>query len=83
VTRISEEIKPVALAISELCLSKGVSQLDCQSVKFCSNLMQRFRGYFWAWLCLTNVAMLSQSKYLTGFWVILGPEIPNLHDPYI
>ena len=34
--------------------------------------MQRFRvdlKGFWAWLCLTNVAMLLQSNYLAGLWV--------------
>ena len=34
--------------------------------------MQRFRvdlKTFWAWLCLTNTALLSQSKYLFCLWV--------------
>jgi len=34
--------------------------------------MQWFRvdlKTFWAWLCLTNAAMLSQGKYLAGLWV--------------
>ena len=29
----SEKIKPVALAIIELCLSEGISQTVCQSVE--------------------------------------------------
>ena len=50
----SEKIKPVALAVSELCLSEGISQLLTQPVsrkfrriknflKFCSNLLKMFR----------------------------------------
>ena len=34
--------------------------------------MQRFRvdlKTFWAWLCLTNAAVLSESKYLADFLV--------------
>ena len=41
VTRIREEIRPVALAISELCLSKGIRLSVRQSD---SNLVQRFRA---------------------------------------
>jgi len=70
-----EEIKPIALAIIELRLSEGIhSQSDNQSIsrKICqinSNLMQRLsEDVFWAWLCLTNAAMLLQSKYLAGLW---------------
>ena len=66
----SEEIKPIALAVIELCLSEGISQIVGQSVskivsqaveksnkvflKFHSNFMQRFRVNLWAWLCLTK-----------------------------
>jgi len=52
----SEEIKPITLAVIELCLSEGISQIVSQMVgqsvenllnkkifKFHSNLMQRFR----------------------------------------
>jgi len=40
--------------------------------------------HFWAWLCLTNTAMLSESKdsvdLLGGFF---WQETPSLNDPYI
>ena len=40
--------------------------------------MQRFRVDFWAWLCLTNAAMLSQSKYLDGCgWDFLRNPKPS------
>ena len=53
-TSNSEKIKPVALAVIELCLSEGISQLLTQPVcrkfrrikikkKFCSNLLKMFR----------------------------------------
>ena len=46
----SEKIKPVALAIIELCLSEGISQsvqsvensIDKIFLKFCSNLLKAF-----------------------------------------
>ena len=42
--------------------------------------MQRFRVHFWAWLCLTNAAMLSESKYLVADFSVgfLGKKPPNL-----
>jgi len=50
VTLNSEEIKPTASAVTELCLSEGISQSVSQKnllikkfLKFHSNFMQRFR----------------------------------------
>ena len=53
-TSNSEKIKPVAVAVIELCLSEGISQPVTQSVentveyiyiyfKFCSNLLKVFQ----------------------------------------
>ena len=42
--------------------------------------MQRFRvdlKTFWACLCLTNAAMLSESKYQAGFGVIISGQNPQ------
>jgi len=47
--------------------------------------MQWFRvdlKAFYAWLCLTNAVMLSQSKYLV-LGGIFWQETPNLNTPYI
>ena len=41
--------------------------------------LELIRRHFWAWLGLTNTALLSHSKYLVG--EILEPEIPILLDP--
>ena len=75
------------LFLSYACLKASIGQqktpLNQRFIKFHSNFMQSFKvdlKTFWAWLNLTNGALLSQSKYLAGFW---GPETPNLHDPYI
>ena len=44
--------------------------------------MQRFRADFWAWLCLTNAAMPSESKYLADLWVgFLGKKPQTLLIP--
>ena len=47
--------------------------------------MQRFRvdlKTFWAWLCLTNAAMLSESKYLADFLMrFLGKKPQTLLIP--
>ena len=47
--------------------------------------MQRFRvdlKTFWAWLCLTNAAMLSESKYLAGLLVeFLGKKLQTFMIP--
>jgi len=75
VTLNSEEIKPVALAISELCLSEGINQSDSQSVE--NSVKYNFFKNSKATLCkglelikhLAMPAMLSQSKYLAGLWV--------------
>jgi len=54
VTSISEKIKPVALAVIELCLTEGISQAVSQAVsqkkiplnnfflKFCGNFLRTF-----------------------------------------
>ena len=50
-TSNSEKVKPIALAVIELCLSEGISQSVTQSVsrkfncflKFHSNLLKTFR----------------------------------------
>ena len=56
----SEEIKPIALAVIELRLFEGISQIVSQSVRKCVKLevfkilVQWFRVdlkiFFWAWL---------------------------------
>jgi len=41
--------------------------------------MEGFRIYlktFWAWLCLTNAPKLLESKYQTGFGVIIWDQNP-------
>ena len=46
--------------------------------------MEGFKINLWAWLCLTNVPKLSESKYQAGFWGDnFGNKSPNLRDPYI
>jgi len=47
--------------------------------------MQRFRvdlKTFWAWLCLTNAAMLSESKYLADFLVGFLGKKPQIFPTY-
>ena len=48
VTSNSEKIKPVALAIVELCLSEGINQSVENSTKvffkFCSNFLEAFQS---------------------------------------
>ena len=83
-----EEIKPIALAVIELCLSEGVDSqqknlLNKKNFKFHSKLMQRFTVDLKTFLGLAmpnQCSMLSESKYLGG---IFGQETPNLNDPYI
>ena len=47
VTLNSEKIRPVALAVNELCLSEGIRPLvnciELKKKKFCSNLLEAFR----------------------------------------
>ena len=73
----SEKIKPVALAVIELRLLEGVSQLVRQSVsrKFFIiyiflNSVKGFRVNLKACLCLTNTALSSSGIVETGFWVM-------------
>ena len=80
-TSNSEKIKPLALAVIELCLSEGNSQSLSQQkillnkkIKFRSNLLKAFWIDLKACLCLvlpTNTASLSSGKIEAGFWVML------------
>jgi len=81
-TSNSEKIKPVALAVIELCWSEGISWSVSQLVsrKFCGNFLKAFwvdlkacLGLFY----LTNSIPSSSGKIKAGFWVILhrGPRL--------
>ena len=49
-------------------------------LKFHNYLMERFRidlKTFWTWLCLINAPKVSESKYQTGFGVIISGQNPQ------
>jgi len=78
-TSSSEEIKPIALSIVELCLVEGISKLVNQLVEN-NNFLEGFRvdqKTFLAWLCLTNTARLLKRKCKGGYWVIFWAENPK------
>jgi len=87
----SEEIKPVAIAIIELRLSEGISQVSQQKnllnrkfLKFHNNLMQRLRVDLKTSLGLTMPDQYSQTvRKQIPSRDNFGPKSPNLHDPYI
>ena len=91
-TLISEELKSLALAVLELCLSEGISKSVSVEKsakykilkKFHNYLMEGFRIDLKTFLGLAKpdqyTPKLSESKYQAGFGV---PKSPNLHDPNI
>ena len=80
----SEQIKPIAVAIIELRLSEGISQLLSQSVEnfikfflFCSNLLNAFRINLKAYLGLVLPTNTASGKIEAGSVGMLfcGPHI--------
>ena len=76
VMSISEKIKPVVLAVIELCLSEGIIRqlVNRNSIKnffkFRSNLLKAFRVNLKACSSFVFPASLLPGKSKAGFWVV-------------
>ena len=84
-TLISEEIKPLAPAVLESCLSEGiisksVSTLNMKFLKFHNYSMEGFRIDLKTFLGLAKpnqYSQVSESKYQAGFGMIIWAKIPK------
>ena len=77
------QLQPLpSYACLKALVSQSVSQSIDNSVNFLKFHNYFMEGYFWAWLCLTNPAQMSQSKCQADFWVIfLGQNSQTLMIP--
>ena len=82
----SDEIKPVAIAVIELRLSEGISYASQSVSRIFFNFLTLVVGCrvdlktFFARLCMTNTAEVSQSKHQDGFGVIFCGKNYHLYS---